>query len=122
MTYEPPSGWRRIPGDPQRDFSQRARRGSGDSPRQSAEIDLFHSFKVTGQENPIQVIYKLSCRIAGPGVMINIISIQVCNCGITKTDKHVKHFVKVERHARKPSFFNLILMMVIAALLALGHV
>ena len=35
------------------DFSQRARRGSGDSSRQSAEIDPFHSYKVTGQDKPI---------------------------------------------------------------------
>ena len=53
--------------------------------------------------------------------MIKRISIKGCNCGITKTDKPVKHFVKVERHVRKTSFPHLILMMVIAALLALGH-
>ena len=53
--------------------------------------------------------------------MIQRISIKGCNCGIRKTDKHVKHFVEVERHVRKTSFSNLILMMVIAALLALGH-
>ena len=53
--------------------------------------------------------------------MIKRISITGCNCGITKTDKHVKHFVKVERHVLKTPFSHLILMMVIAALLALGH-